>query len=152
MKTLALIAVVSVALFAAGCGGDATGSATTSPMKVKPAVPQGAHSEKLLVEDLIEGDGAVAETGDRIAIHYVGGIYETGDETESAWVKGEPYVFALGSGALLDGLEEGLPGMRVGGRRQVLIPTSPDVVPPGTALGDTLVYVVDLLELREDVN
>lgn len=153
MKTLASIVVVCVAAAVAlgGCGDDAS-SSTVSSMKSKPPVPQGPHSEELVVTDLEEGTGAVADNGDRIAIHYVGGIYEAGEETESAWVKGEPYVFALGGGALLDGLEEGLPGMRVGGRRQFLIPTSRAVSPPGSEVGDTLVYVVDLLEIREDVN
>jgi peptidylprolyl isomerase len=153
VKTFASIVVVCVAMAMAlgGCGDDAA-SSTVSAMKPKPPVPQGAHSEKLVVTDLEEGTGAVADTGDRIAVHYVAGIYETGEEIESGWVEGEPHVFTLGSGAMLDGWEEGLPGMRVGGRRQFLIPTSRAVSPPGSEVGDTLVYVVDLLEIREDVN
>jgi peptidylprolyl isomerase len=153
VKTLALISVVCLAFVGlSGCGGDDAGSSTIAEEKPKPQVPQGPHAEKLVVSDLVEGTGAVADTGDRVAVHYVAGIYETGEEIESAWVEDDPYVFTLGNGAVIDGWEKGLPGVRVGGRRQLVIPTTPADAPPGSELGDTLVYVVDLLEIKEDVN
>lgn len=152
MKTLALIVVACLAFVGlSGCGGDDAGSSTIAEEKPKPQVPQGPHSEKLVVSDLVEGTGAVAGAGDKVSVHYVAGIYETGEEIESAWVEGDPFGFRLGAGDVLDGWEEGLPGMRVGGRRQLLIPTSPDVIPIGSEVGDTLVYVIDLLEIREDL-
>jgi len=152
VKTFALIFVVCLSFLGfAGCGGDDAGPSTIAEEKPKPEVPQGPPSEELAVTDLVEGTGAVAGAGDKVSVHYVAGIYETGEEIESAWVKGDPFGFRLGAGDVLDGWEEGLPGMRVGGRRQLLVPTSPDVIPIGSELGDTLVYVIDLIELREDV-
>lgn len=147
-----LLAVVCSGLALAGCGSDSaaeTRSEEAADLGPKPEIPQGPKSEKLIVKDLVEGDGVEAEKGDELAVHYVAGIYETGEEIESAWVEGSPLGFSLGSGGWLQGWEEGIPGMRVGGRRVLIIPTTRQDTPPGSELGDTLVYVVDLVEARK---
>jgi peptidylprolyl isomerase len=164
---LSLMTAVALALAATGCGtgddsagerGSASAEAGTSSAKLqssvaatelaKPKVPTGPHSKSLIVKDLREGTGAVAETGDELTVHYVAGIYETGEEIESAWVQGDPYTFQLGAGYQNLGWERGLPGMRVGGLRELVIPTTPEKTPIGSRRGETLVYVVNLLEIN----
>ncbi len=146
-----ILLAVCATLVLAGCGSDSSAETSSDEAadRAKPTVPKGPTAKKLVVEDLIEGTGAVAEEGDELAVHYVAGIYETGEEIESAWVRGEPLGFTLGSGSWMKGWEDGMPGMRVGGRRVLIFPTIPADVPPGSKLGDTLVYVVDLLEATE---
>lgn len=150
MKPPFLLLAVCIALALTACGNDSsteTRSEEAANLGPKPAIPKGPKSEELIVKDLVEGDGVAAEDGDALSVHYVAGIYETGEEIESAWVRGNPLGFTLGSGAWLKGWEEGMPGMRVGGRRELIIPTTPEDSPPGSKLGDTLVYVVDLVEV-----
>ncbi len=147
-----LLAVFCAALSLPACGSDSsaeTHSEEAATLGRKPEIPKGPKSEKLIVQDLVEGDGVEAENGDDLTVHYVAGIYETGEEIESAWVEGSPLGFTLGSDAWLKGWEEGIPGMRVGGRRVLIIPTTPEDAPPGSELGDTLVYVVDLVEAKK---
>lgn len=145
-----LVAAFALLSFAA-CGSDSpavTRSEEAATLERKPRIPTGPKSEKLIVKDLSEGDGVEAKEGDALSVHYVAGIYETGEEIESAWVEGNPLGFTLGSGAWLKGWEEGMPGMRVGGRRMLIMPTTPKEIPPGSELGDTLVYIVDLVEVE----
>jgi peptidylprolyl isomerase len=152
MRVPFLLLAVFAVLSLPACGSDSsaeTRSEEAASLGSKPAIPKGPTSEKLIVKDLIDGDGVAAEDGDQLAVHYVAGIYETGKEIESAWVEGNPLGFTLGSGAWLKGWEEGMPGMRVGGRRELIIPTTPEDAPPGSKLGDTLVYVVDLVEVTK---
>lgn len=160
----ALLALVVCAAFVLpGCGdesaGDDGGTALRSAEAEerskgpKPEIPQGPSSDHLIVKDLIEGTGAEIEKGDTVGVHYVAGIYETGEEIESAWVPGSPLGFPYGTGSWSYGWEEGMEGARVGGRRVLIFPTRPGDVPPGSKKGDTLVYVVDVAEIerpRED--
>jgi peptidylprolyl isomerase len=150
MKLSASLAIC-IALVLAACGSDPSTETRgdEAAARAKPAVPKGPSSKSLVVKDLIEGTGTAAEDGDQLAVHYVAGIYETGEEIESAWVRGEPLGFDLGSGSWMKGWEEGMPGMRVGGRRELIFPTTPADAPPGSELGDTLVYVVDLLAVTK---
>jgi peptidylprolyl isomerase len=150
MKLLLVLLAVCGAAVLSACGSDTsaeTRSEEAADLGPKPEIPTGPKAEKLIVKDLVEGSGVAAEEGDQLAVHYVAGIYETGDEIESAWVEGNPLGFILGSGSWLKGWEEGMPGMKVGGRRVLIIPTTPEDTPPGSELGDTLVYVVDLVEV-----
>jgi peptidylprolyl isomerase len=152
MKLSLLLLAMCAALSFAACGSDSsaeTRSEEAATLGRKPEIPTGPTSKKLIVKDLIEGTGVAAEEGDDLSVHFVAGIYETGEEIESAWVEGNPLGFRLGSGAWLKGWEEGVPGMRVGGRRVLIMPTSREEVPPGSELGDTLVYVVDLVEAKK---
>jgi peptidylprolyl isomerase len=86
----------------------------------------------------------VAQAGDLLLVRFVVGIYENGEEIEYAG-RDRPIGFLLGAGDWSYGWESGMPGMRVGGRRELIFPTVPAFVPPGAQLGDTLVYVVDLM-------
>lgn len=152
------VAVCAVAAFA-GCGGDGSSNADSgNPFKSaeaeerskgpKPEIPQGPSSDRLIVRDVIEGTGAELKKGDLVGVHYVAGIYETGEEIESAWVPGKALGFPYGSGSWLWGWDEGMEGARVGGRRILIFPTRPGDVPPGSKKGDTLVYVVDVTEIE----
>ncbi len=151
-----LMAGVCASLLVAGCGGSssAASEATTSAAaeaRPKPKVlPQGPKSHKLIVKDLIKGTGAEAKNGDVALVHYVAGIYERGEEIESGWVKGSAFEVPLGSHrAKLPYWEKGLVGMRVGGRRALIFPTTPKHAPLGSELGETLVYVIDLLAIKK---
>ena len=133
-----------------------TPTATTpkppSPLSKKPviAVPSGAPPKSLVVKDLIKGTGATAKTGSSVTVNYVGVLYKGGKEFDSSWKTGAPFApFTLGQGAVIPGWDQGLVGMRVGGRRELIIPPSlaygakgsAPVIPPNA----TLIFVVDLL-------
>ncbi|MFJ9674087.1 FKBP-type peptidyl-prolyl cis-trans isomerase [Streptomyces sp. NPDC101221] len=114
-------------------------------------VPEGAAPAELTVRDLIVGDGAEAKPGTVVRVHYVGMTFETGKEFDSSWDRDQPFKFALGSGRVIKGWDRGLRGMRVGGRREIVVPPrlgygnqSPSTLIPA---GSTLVFVVDLLDL-----
>jgi peptidylprolyl isomerase len=97
-----------------------------------------------VIKDLKVGTGAVAKRGNQALVHEVGVIYSTGRELESSWQgKKEIFPVQLGSGQVIDGWEKGLPGMRVGGRRELIIPSK-------LAYGKgAVIYVFDLLELTK---
>jgi peptidylprolyl isomerase len=117
----------------------------------KPEVdfPGGEPPTELEISDIWQGDGAVAKAGDTVQVHYVGVAYSTGEEFDASWSRGEPLEFRLGVGQVIAGWDQGVQGMRVGGRRQLIIP-------PGMAYGDrgagraiapgeTLIFVCDLV-------
>jgi FKBP-type peptidyl-prolyl cis-trans isomerase len=115
----------------------------------KPEIdmPTGPAPTDLVTEDLTVGEGAEAVAGGNVTVHYVGVDYETGEQFDSSWDRGESITFPLNG--LIQGWQEGIPGMKVGGRRQLVIPpdkaygTSAALHPLG---GKTLVFVIDLLE------
>jgi FKBP-type peptidyl-prolyl cis-trans isomerase len=151
--SVSLLVVLLVGVAVSGCGSESEGAIRSEAADArskgpKPEIPKGPTADELIVEDRIEGTGATADEGDLLAVHYVAGIYETGEEIESAWVPGDPLGFKLGEDDWAYGFEEGIPGMRVGGRRVLIYPTTRVDSPPGSKLGDTLVYVVDLVEAR----
>ncbi len=117
----------------------------------KPEIdfPGGEPPAELEITDIWEGDGAVAKAGDTVQVHYVGVAYSTGEEFDASWNRGDPLEFRLGVGQVITGWDQGVQGMRVGGRRQL-------VIPPGLAYGDrgaghsiapgeTLIFVCDLV-------
>lgn len=119
--------------------------------KPKVVLPGAPPPKKLVIKDLRSGTGPEARAGDEVVFHYVEVDYETGEEFDSSWDRGRPFSFTLGSHQLIRGWEEGLQGMRVGGRRELIAPPrwafeSGGVgnVPPDT----TLVFVVDLLAVK----
>jgi peptidylprolyl isomerase len=116
--------------------------------KTKPEIDfyEGEAPSELVVTDLEIGDGAEAKPGDTVDVHYVGVDLETGDEFDSSWGRGESVNFPLR--ALIAGWQEGIPGMKVGGRRQLVVPPELAYGPAGSGhqlAGRTLIFVIDLL-------
>jgi peptidylprolyl isomerase len=117
----------------------------------KPEVdrPEGAPPADLEITDLSVGDGAEAQAGNPVSVHYVGVSFSTGAEFDSSWNRGEPLQFGLGRGQVIPGWDQGVAGMKVGGRRKLVIPPhlaygdrgAGGVIKPG----ETLVFVVDLV-------
>lgn len=135
---------------AASAGGQsASGVQVTGDLESKPAieVPQGDPPAELEVTDLVEGDGDEVAQGASVTAHYLGVSWSTGEEFDSSWNGGEPATFPLDG--VIQGWGEGLPGMRVGGRRLLVIP--PDLAygdaspTPAIGPGETLVFVVDMV-------
>ncbi|MFD5143738.1 FKBP-type peptidyl-prolyl cis-trans isomerase [Streptomyces sp. NPDC058401] len=119
----------------------------------KPEVerPQGEAPEELTVRDLVVGDGAEAKPGRVVRVHYVGVTFASGKEFDASWDRGEPFKFAVGGGRAIKGWDRGIRGMKVGGRREIIVPPrlgygkqSPSPLIPA---GSTLVFVVDLLSV-----
>ncbi|TXS19955.1 FKBP-type peptidyl-prolyl cis-trans isomerase [Streptomyces sp. ms191] len=117
--------------------------------KPEVVVPAGAAPTELTIRDLVVGDGAEAKPGRVVRVHYVGVTFETGREFDASWDRGEPFKFAVGGGRVIKGWDRGVRGMKVGGRREIIVPPrlgygkqSPSPLIPA---GSTLVFVVDLL-------
>jgi peptidylprolyl isomerase len=124
-------------------------------INTKPTVPKGsgAAPTALKAETLIAGNGAEIKTGQQATVNYVGVLFKTGKEFDTSWGKGkQPFQFALGSGQVIPGWDQGVAGMRVGGRRRITIP--PDLAygkrGAGGVIGpdETLIFVVDLVDVR----
>ena len=102
--------------------------------------------------DIVEGDGATAKPGDQLTVQYVGITYDQGKEFDASWDSGQPFPFQLGAGNVIEGWDQGIEGMKVGGRRELIIPAdlaygeagSPPTIKPDAAL----VFVVDLLDVQ----
>ena len=124
---------------------------TSLPMTTKPEIdfPDGPAPDELLIEDLVVGDGAEAVPGGTVEVHYVGVEYDTGDEFDSSWNRGQSIEFPLRG--LIKGWQDGIPGMKVGGRRKLVIPPVQAYGPAGSGhqlSGKTLIFVIDLLGTR----
>lgn len=169
MKAILISLALCLALAAAGCGDDddSTTAATETTAAETPAaetaaadtkkkptveVPKAPPPEKLVENDLVEGDGATAEKGDEVTVQYVGVGYKTAKEFDASWDRGEPFTFQLGGGQVIPGWDQGVEGMRIGGRRVLVIP--PDLAygsagqPPAIGPNETLVFVVDLVDVN----
>jgi peptidylprolyl isomerase len=149
-----LVAVVAVVLIARG-GGDGSDTGTvSSDLNEKPTidVPSGSPPAELVSEDIVTGDGATAEQGDTVKVQYVGVDYATGKEFDSSWDSGQPFTFQIGAGNVIPGWDQGVEGMQVGGRRELIVP--PDLAygaqgsPPAIAPNATLVFAIDLLDVQ----
>jgi peptidylprolyl isomerase len=124
------------------------------PRTTKPEIdiPGDSAPTDLVIEDLRLGDGAEAKAGDSISAHYVGVAHSTGEEFDASWNRGSPLDFNLGAGQVIKGWDDGIVGMRVGGRRKLVIPAAlaygdrgaGGVIKPGEAL----IFVVDLVDVR----
>ncbi len=106
----------------------------------------------LVITDLTLGDGAEAASGNTVSVHYVGVAHSTGEEFDASYNRGEPLEFRLGTGQVIAGWDTGVAGMRVGGRRQLIIPPHLAYGDRGAgnaiAPGETLIFIVDLLAVR----
>ncbi|WP_426245080.1 FKBP-type peptidyl-prolyl cis-trans isomerase [Nocardioides sp. LHG3406-4] len=117
----------------------------------KPEVDphMGAVPSDLEVTDLIEGDGDEATTGKTVSVHYVGVAHSSGEEFDASYNRGDPLQFRLGIGQVIAGWDQGVQGMKVGGRRRLVIPAHLGYGDRGAggviAPGETLIFVVDLL-------
>jgi peptidylprolyl isomerase len=120
----------------------------------KPEVdfPGGDAPTELVLSDLVEGDGDEAVAGRTAVVHYVGVAFSTGEEFDASWNRGEPFAFSLGAGQVIAGWDRGVAGMKVGGRRQLLIPPELGYGDRGAgrviAPGESLIFVVDLVGVR----
>jgi peptidylprolyl isomerase len=119
----------------------------------KPTVeiPGGQPPTELQAEDLVVGEGREATAGTTCTMQYVGHSWSTGAQFDASWDRGEPFTFPLGAGRVIRGWDEGVAGMRVGGRRRLTIPPSKGYGARGAgsviAPDETLVFVVDLLDV-----
>ncbi|MFD9794154.1 FKBP-type peptidyl-prolyl cis-trans isomerase [Streptomyces sp. NPDC059070] len=121
----------------------------SEPTKPRVDVPAGDAPTELTTRDLVVGEGPEAKPGMVVKVHYVGVTFATGKEFDASWDRGQPYKFTIGGGKVIKGWDRGVRGMRVGGRREIVIPPrlgygnqSPSsLIPPGA----TLVFVVDLV-------
>jgi peptidylprolyl isomerase len=123
---------------------------TSGPLSKEPAVtkPSGPAPAKLEIKDLVKGTGAEAKLGESITVNYVGYLYKTGKVFDASWKRGEPSTFTLETGSLINGWTEGIPGMKVGGRRELIIPAVLAYGEKGTSgipPNSPLVFVIDLL-------
>jgi peptidylprolyl isomerase len=131
-----------------------TPSSGERDIATKPKIPKadGAAPKTLKVEDLIEGKGAAAKSGDKVSVRYVGVLFNNNKEFDSSWKRGKaPFEVTLGQGQVIQGWDQGLIGMKVGGRRRLTIP--PDLAygaqgqPPTIPANSTLVFDVDLTKI-----
>ena len=158
------------ALLLAGCGSSsekpaakpkatATAAATAAPT-IAPAndtsqkptikVPKRKPPKKLVVKDLVTGKGPAAKAGDTISVQYVGANYADGKQFDASWDRGQPFQFQLGAGMVIPGWDKGIAGMKVGGRRELIIPPKLGYGPAGSGpIGpnETLIFVVDLQQI-----
>ncbi|MER5933104.1 FKBP-type peptidyl-prolyl cis-trans isomerase [Streptomyces sp. NPDC002054] len=117
----------------------------------KPEIdfPEGAAPKDLVIEDLWEGNGTEAKAGSRVSVHYVGVAFSTGEEFDASWNRGAPLQFQLGVGQVIAGWDQGVQGMKVGGRRKLTIPAHLAYGDRGAgnaiAPGETLIFVCDLM-------
>jgi peptidylprolyl isomerase len=167
MRGLMLTIAVCAGLLVAGCGGggssssestatsgEATAAESGGGEKTKPTVtvPKGAPPKKLEIKEIEAGSGAEAKSGDKVTVQYVGVDYKDGKEFDSSWSRNEPFSFTLGAGEVIPGWDQGVEGMKVGGRRELIIP--PELAygeagaPPAIGPNETLVFVIDLLEVE----
>ena len=120
----------------------------------KPEIdfPGDAPPQDLVIEDQIVGDGAEAVAGTTVVTHYVGVAHSSGEEFDASWNRGEPLAFRVGVGQVIKGWDDGLLGMKVGGRRKLVIPPHLGYGDRGAGNaikpGETLVFVVDLVEVQ----
>ena len=120
----------------------------------KPEIdfPEGPPPEHLEITDITVGSGAEAGPGDQVRVHYVGVSWSTGQQFDSSWDRRGNFSFPLGAGRVIAGWDQGVAGMKVGGRRRLVIPPhlaygdrgAGGVIKPG----ETLIFVVDLVDVR----
>ncbi|HSJ23322.1 MAG TPA: FKBP-type peptidyl-prolyl cis-trans isomerase [Longimicrobiales bacterium] len=165
-RTASALVVLALAAFGTACGDSSREEGPPSAADLNSAevtqeyapsldidlsrmerAPSGLHRE-----DVVIGDGAVAEPGDTVVVHYTGWL-ANGEQFDSSRPAGNPFQVVIGTGEVIDGWDQGIPGMRVGGTRRLVIPPAlaygaegagMGVIPPGA----TLVFEVELLDVR----
>jgi peptidylprolyl isomerase len=119
----------------------------------KPPIgrPTGTPPTSLKIRDIVKGKGAAAKTGKTVSVQYVGIAYSTGKQFDASWDRHQPFQFKLGGGMVIPGWDKGVVGMKVGGRRQLIIP--PNLAYGASGQGpigpnETLVFDIDLLKVK----
>lgn len=130
---------------------ETAGSGEVGKTKPKVAVPKNLSPDEFAFREVEKGTGATAKDGDEVTVHYVGVGFKTGKEFDASWDRGEPLTFQLGVGQVIPGWDQGVKGMKVGGRREMLIP--PELAygkagTPSIAPNETLIFSVDLLAVN----
>lgn len=145
-----LVVVVAAKPTSTAFGSVAVHTPTHGPLSRKPAVRpgKGQPPKRLTIRDIVKGTGTPAKSGDSLTVNYVGVLYRTGHTFDSSWFRHELFSFDLGRGWVIESWERGLVGMRVGGRRELIVPPRlaygsqrVGTVPPN----ETVVFIVDLL-------
>jgi peptidylprolyl isomerase len=171
MKRGTVVTLIAAAVLAlAGCGSQKQNSGgggaqavpgvtlppQDSDLNVKPVVPKptGQPPASLQVRDVVQGNGKPAESGNTVSVQYVGVSWSTGQQFDSSWDRGkQPYQFKLGAGRVIPGWDQGLVGMRQGGRRELIIPPNlaygPQGQPPSIGPNETLIFVIDLQKVKK---
>jgi peptidylprolyl isomerase len=177
MRATSVLAIIGAGALIAGCGGSSGSSTitignenkadnslikateekavktpTSGPLSEEPkiTVPKEAAPTKLVTKDLITGTGAEAKKGDTVVVNYVGALYKNGSVFDASWKRKEPFTFVIGTHEVIEGWEQGVVGMKVGGRRELEIPSalgygkagSAPKIPPNAPL----IFIVDLLK------
>jgi peptidylprolyl isomerase len=120
----------------------------------KPTVefPEGELTGELQIRDIVVGTGVTASAGQQAVVHYVGVAHSTGEEFDASYNRNSPFTFPLGEGRVITGWDQGVQGMKIGGRRELIIPPHLGYGERGAGGaikgGETLIFVVDLLDLR----
>lgn len=140
-------------------GAGATQASIPTTPKVPPAlakkptvsIPTGPAPKTLVTKDLVVGTGKAAASGATVTVNYVGELYKGGKEFDSSWSRNQPFTTALSASSVIQGWVKGIAGMKVGGRRELIIPPSLGYgaagSPPTIPANATLVFVVDLLSV-----
>jgi len=153
-----------LAIFAAACGSNSTptspgsaggpiGVTVTGQAGARPTITISDQSPPttLRIQDVVVGSGQEAVSGETVTVQYVGMAWSTRKEFDASWDAGQPYGFALGAGRVIQGWDQGVAGMKVGGRRILVIPPDLGYGAEGYAQvigpNETLVFVVDLVSL-----
>ena len=150
----ALVIGVILALVAAGGGDDKKKDEATSPTtmpKPKVTLPKDREPTELVKKDLKVGKGTVAKLGDNIEVNYLLVQLSNGKEFDSTWKQGQTATFPLNEGGLIDGWTKGIPGMRVGGRRELIVPASMaygETNPRAGGPSGALLFIIDLVAIK----
>jgi peptidylprolyl isomerase len=142
---LAVLAVIVVVVLISQGGGE-----DNTDLSKEPVIEAGSGDPptELQTNDIVVGDGAEAKPGDTLSVQYSGALYDTGEVFDTSWDDKQPLDFPLGAGQVIPGWDQGLAGMKEGGRRELIIPSdlaygaagSPPSIPPDSAL----IFIVDL--------
>ena len=115
-------------------------------------MPRARRRRSSTIKEIEEGTGADAKSGDKVTVQYVGVGYDSEEEFDSSWSRNEPFPFTLGAGEVIKGWDQGVEGMKVGGRRELIIPPNlaygPAGSPPAIGPNETLIFVIDLLAVE----
>ena len=121
-------------------------------MKPDLAIPAGDAPSDLVLEDITVGEGTEAKAGTNVEVHYVGVAWSTQNQFDASWDRNETFEFRLGAGQVISGWDQGVAGMKVGGRRRITIPAHLGYGSQGAGGvikgGETLVFIVDLLNVN----